>query len=1138
MSRDHLTSGEKRALVLWVLAGIAGALFAYKFYFRAFPEAAVNFKVSRNEALSRARQFVSSVGESIEGYESAIVFDVDENAKTYLERELGLEQANRLMSSELNIWYWDVRFFRPEQEEEFRVRVNPAGSIVGYEHHVEEARAGPAADRATAQNNAQNFLDAKLGVDLSAWELLAEEINSTKRTNRLDWSFTWEKRRFRAKDAPYRLHVSLLGDKVGSSGEYLKVPESWERSYQQLRSTNVLYNQIAIIPYIFFFGSALWVAISMTRRGQANWMGAIKLGGLVALLYFLMQLNQWQSTRAEYDTHASYGSFVALQIATTILAAIGTGLMVTLVLPGAEPLYRAAEPERLRLSKALTLRGLQSKEFFSSAVVGLSLAAAHIGFIVAFYMFGSRVGIWAPQDINYSDAINTSFPWIAGVAIGILASTSEEFLFRLFAVPFISKLTRSRVLAVILPAFSWSFLHSAYPQEPGYTRGIEVGIIGIVAGIVLLRWGIIATLIWHYTVDASLVGLFLIRSNSMYFKISGVIVGAAALAPLLISGIYYLSRGRFETADDLLNAAEPAPEITFAADPASVATTAGSTRRYDALTPAMLGLLAICLLAGGLLAWRIKPTAIGDYLKLPVNARTAKGHADEILRQRGVDPASYYHATLLANATDSATNEFLRQRTGIKNLNDIYSTRVPGALWRVRYFRDRQPEEFAVVLKPDGSLHSVHHTLSEDAPGPLLTKERAESRAQEYLTNEKHLDLSQWTLVESKSDKHPHRTDHTLTWQANRPLDDGSGPANDAKSHAYVRVELRVLGDEVTGYRTYIKIPDDWRRQQEALTLPRVMLSMVLPAVILGGLIITVLILFLKNLRSEAARSIPWRRIGLWGSWGLLAYIIIFALGNRIATFMNAYQTAIPFKTMLITITVGAVIGGPLYFSGIVLLFGMAWFFARLAFAEEQLPGWAGMPAPYYRDALWIGLGGTTALVALARLLDALSTCWPTMHRAVDASFGSDFDATLPAAAVLGNALLRGLVYSGLVALIASFVAAKVKQPLLRALLFLGGALSLVGSNWGTPADFLKQFLARVIVLAILAFGVKYIARFNLLGMFLVTAGSTLLSAAAELLSQPDRFYHANGYVVVFLLILLLAWPFLAWRVRPAVVGT
>jgi membrane protease YdiL (CAAX protease family) len=771
-------------------------------------------------------------------------------------------------------------------------------------------------------------------------------------------------------------------------------------------------------------------------------------------------------------------------------------------------------------------------------VIGLSLAAAHIGFIVAFYMFGSKVGIWAPQDVNYSDAVNTSFPWIAGVAIGLMASTSEEFLFRLFAVPFIAKLTRSRVLAVILPAFSWSFLHSAYPQEPGYTRGIEVGIIGIVAGVVLLRWGIIATLIWHYTVDASLVGLLLIRSNSMYFKISGVIVGAAALAPLLFSGIYYLSRGKFANVDDLLNVAEPAPQITFARVPSDTVVAPKSSRRYQPLTTAMLAVLALCLVLGALLAWRVQPSSIGDYLKLSINARTAREHADEVIRLRGLDPASYYHATLLTNVTDPGTNEFLRERIGVKNLNEIYSTRVPGALWRVRYFRDSQPEEFNVVLRPDGSLHSVHHTMSEDAPGTLLTKEQAIIRAQEYLTREKHLDLSQWTLVESKSDKHPHRTDHTLTWQENRPLDAGSGSTGDAKSNAYARVELKVLGDEVSSYRTYIKIPDDWRRRQEELTLPRVLISIALPAVVLGGLTITVIILFLLHLRSEAAHSIPWRRIGLWGVWGLLAYILIFAFGNRIAAFLNAYQTAIPFKTMLETLAVGVVIGGPLYFSAIVLLFGMAWFFAREAFAEDQLPGWAGMPALYYRDALWIGLGGTAALVAIARIRDALSAHWPTLHRAVDSSFGGDYDATLPAADVLGTALFRGLAFTGIVVLIASFVASRVKNPFLRLLFFFAAALALVGTNWGTPADFLKQFVVRVAFMSVAYFGVKYLAGFNLLGIFLVIAGSSLLAAAAELLSQPDHFYRANGYALLVLLFLLLSWPLLAWRANPTPADT
>jgi len=46
------------------------------------------------------------------------------------------------MSSELNIWFWNVRFLQALQEEEFRVRVSPAGQITGYEHKIEESRSG------------------------------------------------------------------------------------------------------------------------------------------------------------------------------------------------------------------------------------------------------------------------------------------------------------------------------------------------------------------------------------------------------------------------------------------------------------------------------------------------------------------------------------------------------------------------------------------------------------------------------------------------------------------------------------------------------------------------------------------------------------------------------------------------------------------------------------------------------------------------------------------------------------------------------------------------------------------------------------------------------------------------------------
>src|SRR5215467_6766444 len=153
-----LSGSEKRALILWVLAGMVGLWYAQRNFFAAFPEASVNFKVTRGEALKRAGNFVESLGNSTAGYRRVIVFGVDDNAKTYLERQMGLKEANRLMASEVNVWRWTVRFFKPEQEEEFQVSVSPEGNITGYLHKIPEARAGAEPSREAAQQTAQNFL--------------------------------------------------------------------------------------------------------------------------------------------------------------------------------------------------------------------------------------------------------------------------------------------------------------------------------------------------------------------------------------------------------------------------------------------------------------------------------------------------------------------------------------------------------------------------------------------------------------------------------------------------------------------------------------------------------------------------------------------------------------------------------------------------------------------------------------------------------------------------------------------------------------------------------------------------------------------------------------------------------------------
>ena len=508
----RLNARDARVLLLWLLAGLIGAGIAYRYFFQAFPEAAVNFQVTREAALEQARAFVAAQGFSLDGYQSTIVFNVDDNEKTYLEREAGIEQANRLMSSEVNVWYWDARFFKPLQKEEFRVDVDPAGRIVGYRHTLEEAAPGARPERAQAIAQSESFLRDMLHTPLGGYTFLPAEANSSVRPNRTDWSLTWERTGFRAKDAPYRLLVGLAGDHIAGYQEVLQVPEAWQRDYERMRSRNNLIAELAAISYVLLLVAALAVAFSLGRRGQAPWSGALGFGLFVAALYFVMQMNQWPLARSDYDTNGSYSSFILNQTGLALGASLLMSVLMVIALVPGEPLYRASQPARLRMGSFFRLPALRSKEFFVSGSIGLCLAAAHIGYVVLFYVIGRRLGVWAPQDLQYSDTLSTALPWIYPLTIGIYAATSEEFLFRLFAVPWVLRITRSKTLAVMLPALAWGFLHANYPQEPAYIRGVEVGAIGIVAGLVMLRWGILATLVWHYTVDAFLVGLSLMRS--------------------------------------------------------------------------------------------------------------------------------------------------------------------------------------------------------------------------------------------------------------------------------------------------------------------------------------------------------------------------------------------------------------------------------------------------------------------------------------------------------------------------------------------------------------------------------------------------------------------------------------------------
>ncbi len=547
---------------------------------------------------------------------------------------------------------------------------------------------------------------------------------------------------------------------------------------------------------------------------------------------------------------------------------------------------------------------------------------------------------------------------------------------------------------------------------------------------------------------------------------------------------------------------------------------------YAPLSKRTLGVLAQCGVLGLALTWAIKPQEIGDFVKFSIDAQQAEARSDDVLRQRNVDPGNYRRAAIIQYRFDPLANEYLRRSIGVeRGVNRIYREEIPSAFWVVRYFRDSQKEEYLVVLLPDGGLHAVHHTVAEAAPGATLTKEDALARAATFLHDMHGFDLSQWKLVEAQSDKLPARTDHGFTWEQTAALN----PTAEGVEGAHIRVELRVQGDEVSGYRIYIHVPEEWVRKQNQSTLAGTAQGIGLAALI-AAFGISVLVIFVRNLKQPAVAAVPWRRLAEWSLAVLIASLATFA--TMVPQYLFGYPTDQPFQTFVGMRVIQLFLSATLLYSLVFFLFGLSWFFFARSNANEgteRLPDWRHVPALYYRDAFLVGLCGCATLAGVHRLADLVERLWPVARHAIGASAPDGLDAYWPAASTVAGAVTHSFLVFGILALALGFASCYLRRTWVQiALLVVLTVLSV--PQWGSAGDFLQNVVIGFVEFAVIWWGAQRIVRFNLLGYLLVAMLLSLAPVAAELLGQPNALFHANGWIVAAVAAGLLLWPLVAWK--------
>jgi len=1002
MSDRHLAKMTGRDWlwpVIFLLLGVGGAFAAHHFFFQAFPEASVDLRLTRQEVEVRALDFLRGRGLNTDGYHVSTAFNFDDEAKTYLERELGAEEANRLMSSTVRIWNWRTRLIKPPQIEEMVVHFTTTGELMGYTHIVKEDDPGASLSKTEAQRIAEVFLLTELRIDLKKYHLVEDAVKT--RPKRLDYTLTWEENDFKAKDATHRLTVTVLGDLVGGLKDFLKIPDQWSRDYEKLRSRNELLEIIATALYVLLIIVGLFVIFGGGRAKQIHWKTLLAIGGVLGFLIMLSTLNEIPLALQGMPTIMSYGAMTATIVVGAILAGVGAALYVMMLAGAGEPLYRKMSPNRVSLDHLFTVAGLRTKEFFTSTLIGYGMAGMHIGLVVLFYMAARHIGAWAPMDVNYDNTVSTPFPWLSPLAMASFASSTEEFGFRLFAIPLILGVTQkwfgkraiSTWIAIVIPAFLWGFLHSNYPQQPAWVRGVEVGLIGIVAGWVLVNFGILATLVWHYTVDAVLMGMFLLRSDIVGFKIAGALVGDAVLIPLLISLVLYVEARGFVSDRSILNGAGLEPALVKKADEtADLAEAAAQQKAAPRALPFtfiptgamrfLVGAGVVLLIALAVVERRHEDRRIA----IEVTPVRAEASATEYLRQKGVPVEQYRRVTTLQDAIPGLANDYLVEKTSKDRAAAVYHDQIHLVHWRTRFFRELQKEEFTVLTNVDGKVERYVHTLAEDAPGARLDHNKAFEVATAALVAA-GVNPGDYQLLDHKTEVRKNRDDHEIIWESKQKL------AGDA-TH---RITIEVIGDEVNGPRHWIKIPEDWERKHQEQGL-RVVLTLVffsaagLAAIIFAALAIPKI-------------AVYWRLHMTLGA--IVALLRVVAIVNDVPQWSENYSTAIAWSNSLTQDVLGGVMQVMLAFLGVAALGVIAEVLLRDRFGEVSFwPASGPDRARALLEGLIAGLAGIFVMGGVGRLASLVADKIPAGVRGAESNVAAYSLALSPGLAIFLSALM------------------------------------------------------------------------------------------------------------------------------------
>jgi hypothetical protein len=880
--------------ILLLLASAGGVLFSVTYFSEAFPIVTLDLRMDRSSALGAAKDLAGRLHLGPANYEQAASFAGEQEVQVFVELEAGGTQAfQEMMQKGLYMPYtWSVRHYKPGEVKEARFVFTPDGKPYGFSVRLPEKDPGAALTPEEALSIALREATDVWGIDIQSY-VLVEQSQEVRGGGRIDHTFVYERPNVKIGEGLYRLRLVVGGNSLTELKHFVKVPEAFQRRYQEMRSANEAIGvasslSMALLYIVVGCGIGLFYLL---RHRWILWRQPLLWGGVLAALQFLVTLNQLPLVWMDYDTAVSVESFLAQQIAMHGINSLFQGIIFAVSFMAAESLSRRAFPHHLQQWRLWSPPVASTKAVLGRTIAGYFLVGVLFAYEVALYFVGKNwLGWWTPSDILFHpDVLATYLPWLTSIGASAQAGFWEESLFR--AVPLAgAALLGDRfggrkwwiAAAMVVQAIIFGGGHAGYANQPAYARVVELIIPSLIFGGIYLAFGLLPSIILHFAFDVVWFALPLFVSTAPGVWVDQLIVIVVTLTPLWV---VLAARVRMKRWNEI------APEVLNRSWIPSQAETQAPSMRLSEDQPIVAAVRFVPMIGVIALVVYISLTSFKTNVPPVSISRTeAISLATLALRQQGVElPASWKALTSVAGSPGE-DDRFIWQTMGPETYETLVGEYLPPPHWRVRFARfegdvAERAEEYNVYINGKGEVFRIRHRLPEDRPGSTVGEQEARILAHLALNGLWNIDAASLKEVSAVPSKLKHRTDWLFTF--------ADTLSYRLKEGGEVRIAVAIAGEKVADAYRFVYVPEEWaRRERDARALPGIVQtgSTVMHVLIVIAAMIIAVIRWSKN--NFSAKT-------FFVLSGIIFLASIVTVANGFPALESAFSTAQPYSTQV-----------------------------------------------------------------------------------------------------------------------------------------------------------------------------------------------------------------------------------------------